>query len=94
MKKGVRSSFRPLAGITVFRTDTEHVLVSEESWFPSPGGDYGLSDWGLIKTFQELMGGFPSPGGDYGLSDCCVWCWAITSASSFRPLAGITVFRT
>ena len=40
------------------------------SWreFPSPGGDYGLSD-AAIGEAMVLEFGFPSPGGDYGLSD-------------------------
>ena len=40
------------------------------------------------------MGKFPSPGGDYGLSDASSSWSRTTARSSFRPLAGITVFRT
>ena len=111
--------------------------------FPSPGGDYGLSDrhrarpgvrrvlvsvpWRGLRSFglgvdQDLPGAhgwvsvpwrglrsfgllrlvlgnyerlkFPSPGGDYGLSDVGVFRCVVTGGERFRPLAGITVFRT
>ena len=63
-------SFRPLAGITVFRTGCgERTFPLRYGWFPSPGGDYGLSDW---------------------LGPVLMWGLGL----GFRPLAGITVFRT
>ena len=40
------------------------------------------------------MSWFPSPGGDYGLSDVCEVSDDLCAAIGFRPLAGITVFRT
>ena len=40
-----RASFRPLAGITVFRTVVTVIAANNaRPRFPSPGGDYGLSD--------------------------------------------------
>ena len=62
--------------------------------FPSPGGDYGLSDFAIARRKAKRAFKFPSPGGDYGLSDsrpgpCPPW-----RPPRFRPLAGITVFRT
>ena len=115
----VEMSFRPLAGITVFRTgqvltytvgltnvsvpwrglrsfglDDLPLLRQARIRFPSPGGDYGLSD--LKAEAQALCGEveFPSPGGDYGLSDCRAHSRHRSSCMCFRPLAGITVFRT
>ena len=46
-----------------------------------------LGDEGAYVTF-------PSPGGDYGLSDLELGSGFITKQNGFRPLAGITVFRT
>ena len=111
--------FRPLAGITVFRTaeliDQAAALIQVSvpwrglrsfglrRWiphrgttclFPSPGGDYGLSDQGYPCILPPWCPEFPSPGGDYGLSDRDVLYWPAPTVSCFRPLAGITVFRT
>ena len=87
--------FRPLAGITVFRTyDIEHFTVRWVSGFRPLAG---------ITVFRTIWSGdpkpsrmveFPSPGGDYGLSDFRAITLTVASTESFRPLAGITVFRT
>ena len=37
--------------------------------FPSPGGDYGLSDGDCPEDERAFVIVFPSPGGDWGLSD-------------------------
>ena len=89
------SSFRPLAGITVFRTCTLGIfLTAVYLEFPSPGGDYGLSDLSRHPPVSGCRGRFPSPGGDYGLSDTCPSVRVLVLPECFRPLAGITVFRT
>ena len=62
--------------------------------FPSPGGDYGLSDSGCSLVGYSDDGQFPSPGGDYGLSDLGRPFLWVLGGFRFRPLAGITVFRT
>ena len=92
---------------------TDHIT------FPSPGGDYGLSDYVIYVTLGPAYILFPSPGGDYGLSDsirskrCMARRYSVSvpwrglrsfgptatvaglfAFTSFRPLAGITVFRT
>ena len=64
------------------------------SRFPSPGGDYGLSDFFMRLGDEGAYVTFPSPGGDYGLSDLELGSGFITKQNGFRPLAGITVFRT
>ena len=110
--------FRPLAGITVFRTRAVgkgllYLLSVSVPWrglrsfgltrrldypaigvmFPSPGGDYGLSD--PVHPSDEVFyaSEFPSPGGDYGLSD---WCWrqlsSATSSSVSVPWRGLRSF--
>ena len=91
----VKKSFRPLAGITVFRTWGWRFWF--DLWvdeFPSPGGDYGLSDQGVWSSFRYANYRFPSPGGDYGLSDRLSDICGGELPVGFRPLAGITVFRT
>ena len=111
-------SFRPLAGITVFRTERamqrayHHHLVSVP-WrglrsfgrslrqtgarymytFPSPGGDYGLSDSAKLKSFTGIHSvSVPWRGlRSFGRKTVVGLIYGV---SCFRPLAGITVFRT
>ena len=55
------AGFRPLAGITVFRTAGLVTINQAADLFPSPGGDYGLSDrilchhhmYGFLIRFQH-----------------------------------------
>ena len=87
-------SFRPLAGITVFRT----------RWPRAPAGWLipvsvpwrGLRSFGptALAVEETAIFEFPSPGGDYGLSDREGKTSNSRGTLSFRPLAGITVFRT
>ena len=59
----------PWRGLRSFGRDCHDYPAWSGHWFPSPGGDYGLSDWGTPHSARHSFG-------------------------SFRPLAGITVFRT
>ena len=47
-----------------------------------------------MGVFRIIDIEFPSPGGDYGLSDGVRSISCSREEESFRPLAGITVFRT
>ena len=84
----------PWRGLRSFGLCRPHVYRAAVGKFPSPGGDYGLSD-GAGDLLRALRGvKFPSPGGDYGLSDPVYKLDGLVFLLSFRPLAGITVFRT
>ena len=50
--------FRPLAGITVFRTLPPSGDTRWQYLFPSPGGDYGLSDESVVWLIGCAMLGF------------------------------------
>ena len=57
----------------------------------------GLRSFGLEASglaWEEVLDLFPSPGGDYGLSDLVGDRTFVPPTEGFRPLAGITVFRT
>ena len=86
--------FRPLAGITVFRTSVYEAEDAATIAFPSPGGDYGLSDavWGVITSM--VTGGFRPLAGITVFRTVESLCGKQVRPGSFRPLAGITVFRT
>ena len=87
-------SFRPLAGITVFRTTQS--ANYQTLTFPVSVPWRGLRSFGRVDRRCPRMGqgSFPSPGGDYGLSDFTIRTTRVRLRVSFRPLAGITVFRT
>ena len=55
---GPDQSFRPLAGITVFRTGHSKYAERYRSEFPSPGGDYGLSDEKVTEAHELALSGF------------------------------------
>ena len=84
----------PLAGITVFRTCCVVTAAGEWSRFPSPGGDYGLSDSSLASGRIPLITGFRPLAGITVFRTRAVVTGSTRSPTSFRPLAGITVFRT
>ena len=92
--EALMGGFRPLAGITVFRTSSSELAMLSRNEFPSPGGDYGLSDSvgatvksAAVSSFRPLAGitVFRT------LGNLPRW---MPPAVGFRPLAGITVFRT
>ena len=112
-------SFRPLAGITVFRTEAYHYRLRVDYKVSVPWRglrSFGLDastiprhrlgvvsvPWRGLRSFGQRRHwkskwrptGFPSPGGDYGLSDRFRPKGPPGTRPSFRPLAGITVFRT
>ena len=84
----------PWRGLRSFGPTKPQAKSLTYSKFPSPGGDYGLSDqWRWFQRAKALIR-FPSPGGDYGLSDEHHQRPSRMACAGFRPLAGITVFRT
>ena len=84
----------PWRGLRSFGLPSSRPEAWRSSGFPSPGGGYGLSDLHGHHRDEPACLWFPSPGGDYGLSDKVPLLSRGTCSASFRPLAGITVFRT
>ena len=62
--------------------------------FPSPGGDYGLSDEITTTLPDDAVVGFRPLAGITVFRTLCAANLTTQSAIRFRPLAGITVFRT
>ena len=84
-------SFRPLAGIMVLIDERSWLPVVQQTWFPSPCGDYGSYLKSLDIFFLLSIGGFRPLAGIMVLIREKNYKILKVTIYSFRPLAGIMV---